>query len=160
VLRVNAPLWALALTLTTPAVAAPSHHDALILVACHAGERNPIARHDPPVSGGFSTAGRSSALLSGTEQDAASSVADCVRHSAAAMAASGVPEHAAAPDASTFGGDPVSWRDILQMLPAEATRYKDVTLTELNGLKRKCITVLPRSATPKGEKLYDRTVPC
>ena len=74
------------------------------------------------------------------------------------MAASGVPEHAAAPDASTFGGDPVSWRDILQMLPAEAKRYKDATLAELNGLKQKCITVLPRSAIPKGEKLYNASV--
>ena len=120
--------------------------------------RNPIARHDPSVKGGFSTAGRSSALLSSTEQDAISSAADCVRHSAAAMAASGVPEHAAAPDASTFGGDPVSWRDILQMLPAEAKRYKDATLAELNGLKQKCITVLPRSAIPKGEKLYNASV--
>jgi hypothetical protein len=75
--------------------------------------------------------------LSSTKQDAVSSVVDCVRHSAAAIAASGAPEHAAAPDASAFGGDPVSWRDILQMLPAEARRYKNVTLTELNGLKRK-----------------------
>ena len=74
------------------------------------------------------------------------------------MAASGAPEHAAAPDASTFGGDPVSWRDILQALPAEARRYKDATLAELNGLKRKCITVLPRSAMPKGEKLYNASV--
>ena len=120
--------------------------------------RNPITRHDPSVKGGFSTAGRSAAFLSSIEQDAVSSVADCVRHSAAAMAASGVPEHVAAPDASTFGGDPVSWRDILQMLPAESKRYKDATLAELNGLKRKCISVLPRSAIPKGEKLYNASV--
>jgi hypothetical protein len=44
------------------------------------------------------------------------------------------------------------------MLPAEAKRYKDVTLAELNGLKRKCITALPRSAMPKGEKLYNASV--
>jgi hypothetical protein len=85
-------------------------------------------------------------------------VSDCVQRSAAAMAASGAPEHAAAPDASTFGGDPLSWHDVLQTLPAEARRYKDATLTELNGLKRKCITVLPRSAMLKGEKLCNASV--
>jgi hypothetical protein len=44
------------------------------------------------------------------------------------------------------------------MLPAEARRYKDATLAELNGLKRKCITTLPRSAMPKDEKLYNASV--
>ena len=130
--------------------------------ASQARKRGTVLRYDPSNKGSYTSAkeiaGRSTALLSRAEEDSIESLADCVRYSAHAMAATGVPEHVAAPDASTFGGDPVSWRDILQMPDAESKRYKEATMKELNGLKLKCITTMPRSSIPKGEKLYNASV--
>ena len=71
-----------------------------------------------------------------------------------ALAAADVPVHVCAPDAATFDGDPVSWKAILAMSPADNQRYKEATIDELNGLKDKCIELVLKDSIPACETVY------
>ena len=73
------------------------------------------------------------------------------------LAASGA-SAGADPVAATFQGDPVSWKSILAMAPADSLRYKKATLKELEGLKRKCIKLIPKSSIPHGHRVYHASV--
>ena len=69
-----------------------------------------------------------------------------------------VPTYDTSPITATLSGDPITWKDILRMSDSDALRYRDATALELAGLKKKCISLIPKRAVPSGQRIYHASV--
>ena len=127
---------------------------------------NNVSQHVPNHRGPLANTWDSSALLAEHRQNVMSEcyseffedIDSFLSTPAVCLAAHDVPVHESAPTTSTFRGDPITWKDITAMTGSDSLRYKDATLKELDGLKRKCVTLLPKSKVPSGFRVYHASV--